>query len=240
MTSNRRVHRLAAFTAISVLFAVTSTVSALASSGTVGSQVPAAAPAAAVVVATTEYAPSESMLAKAARPPYVAPAAPAKPAPVATPVAVTKVVTVAARVVAKPASKPAAKPAAKPRATVRPVVRTAAPVAAARVVTTRTITISRYVDAPGSQKAIDACNLVLWAHAPLWLAAHNYCGYQWLATVPTGTTVRVTKGAAAGTFVVTGHVRLNRQGGVMPALRADLVLQTCVGTGTGLTLLRRV
>jgi hypothetical protein len=236
VTSNRRVHRLAAFTAISVLFAVTSTVSALASSGTVGSQVPAAAPAAAVVVATSEYAPSESMLAKAARPPYVAPAAPAKPAPVAKPVAVTKIVTVAARVVAKPAPKPAA----KPKATVRPVVRRAAPVAAARVVTTRTITISRYVDAPGSQKAIDACNLVLWAHAPLWLAAHNYCGYQWLATVPTGTTVRVTKGAAAGTFVVTGHVRLNRQGGVMPALRADLVLQTCVGTGTGLTLLRRV
>ena len=101
-------------------------------------------------------------------------------------------------------------------------------------------TISRYVDAPGSQKAVDGCNLVLWTHAPLWLAAHNYCGYQWLAYVPTGSTVTVTKGAARGTYVVTGHLRLSRQSGTLPKIAADLVLQTCVGNGTGLTLLRRV
>jgi hypothetical protein len=101
-------------------------------------------------------------------------------------------------------------------------------------------TISHYVDAPGSQQAIDRCNLVLWTHAPLWLAAHNYCGYQWLAFVPTGTTVTVSTGPARGTFLVTGHVRLSRQSGSLPHLDADLVLQTCVGASTGLTLLHRV
>ncbi len=237
MTSNRRIHRLAAVTAVSVVFAITSTVSALASGGT-ESEGAAPAPVAAVVGVPTGYAPAESIVAKAARAPFVAPVAPAKP------VAAAPVATVA-KVVAKPAAaKPTASP--KPKTTAKATVKAttpkapATPVAAAKVVTARTITISRYVDAPGSQKAIDACNLVLWTHAPLWLAAHNYCGFQWLASVPTGTTVRVTKGAAAGTFVVTGHVRLNRQSGAIPAVRADLVLQTCVGSGTGLTLLRRV
>ena len=223
MTSNRRIHRLAAFTAMSVVFAITSTVSALASSGGVSSEAPAASPVT-VVAAPAEYAPSETVASRAARAPFVPPAPVVKP------------VTVVAKVVTR-AVPPA--PKAKPRATTRPTA-PRKPVAAAKVVTSRTITISRYVDAPGSQQAIDACNLVLWSHTPLWLAAHNYCGYQWLATVPTGTTVRVTSGAAAGTFVVTGHLRLDRQGGVMPAVNADLVLQTCVGSGTGLTLLRRV
>jgi hypothetical protein len=102
------------------------------------------------------------------------------------------------------------------------------------------VTISRYVDEPGSQAAIDKCNLVLWTHSPMWLAGHNWCGYQWMAFVPTGTTVTVTKGLAAGTYVVTGHVRLTRQSGALPQLNADLVLQTCVGNGTGLTLLSKV
>ena len=104
----------------------------------------------------------------------------------------------------------------------------------------RTVTISRYVDAPGSQAQIDRCRLVLWTHAPLWLAGHNWCGYQWLAHVPTGTVVTVTTGAAAGTYVVTGHRTLHRQSGSLPSLSADLVLQTCVGADTGLTLLHRV
>ena len=81
---------------------------------------------------------------------------------------------------------------------------------------------------------------MLWTHRPLWLAAHNYCGYQWLAYVPTGSTVTVTSGPARGTFVVSGHLRLGRQSGALPRLSADLVLQTCIGSGTGLTLLRRV
>ena len=232
MTTDRRLHRLAAFAVASVLFAITSTVSALASSGEAKNHDAPPAPPAAVAVAAgpTDYQPSASSIAKTIRP-AVVPAVAAAPAKA---------------VVAKPAVVAPAKPAAKPepaaKASTRATTRTTTTtrVAAARVVTARTITISRYVDAPGSQKAIDACNLVLWTHAPLWLAGHNYCGFQWLASVPTGTTVRVTKGAAAGTFVVTGHLRLNRQSGALPALRADLVLQTCVGSGTGLTLLRRV
>jgi hypothetical protein len=106
--------------------------------------------------------------------------------------------------------------------------------------TPKAVTISRYVDAPGSQAQIDRCRLVLWTHAPLWLAGHNWCGYQWLAYVPTGTVVTVTTGAAAGRYVVTGHRTLHRQSGSLPSLSADLVLQTCVGADTGLTLLHRV
>jgi len=123
-----------------------------------------------------------------------------------------------------------AKPVAKPTATPQP----------ARATINKGITISSYVDAPKSQQAIDSCKLVLWTRSPLWLAAHNWCGYQWLATVPTGKTVTVTTGPAAGKYIVTGHLALNRQSGTLPAVDADLVLQTCVGSGTGLTLLHRV
>jgi hypothetical protein len=104
----------------------------------------------------------------------------------------------------------------------------------------KTITISRYTNAPGSQAAIDKCQLVLWSSSPNWLAGHNWCGYQWMAYVKTGTTVVVSSGAAQGTYVVYDHMRLGRQSGAMPSTSADLVLQTCVGNGTGLTFLRRV
>jgi hypothetical protein len=102
------------------------------------------------------------------------------------------------------------------------------------------VTIRHYVDAPGSQRQIDRCRLVLWTARPMWLAGHNYCGFQWLASVRTGTTVVVTSGRAAGRYVVTGHLRLSRQSGRLPRVHADLVLQTCVGRSTGLTLARRV
>jgi hypothetical protein len=101
-------------------------------------------------------------------------------------------------------------------------------------------TITRYLDAPGSQKAIDGCHLVLWTHHPYWLAGHNYCGFQWMAYLATGSRVTVSSGPAQGTYLVTGHIRLNRQSGSLPHVSADLVLQTCVGSATGLTLLRRV
>ena len=52
--------------------------------------------------------------------------------------------------------------------------------------------------------------------------------------------MHVSSGRAAGDYVVTGHLRLSRQSGSLPHVNADLVLQTCVGTATGLTLLRRV
>jgi hypothetical protein len=103
----------------------------------------------------------------------------------------------------------------------------------------RTVYIRSYLNRPGSQAAVDTGKLVLWWNKPLWLAGHNYAGWQWLAFVPTGTKVVVTTGDAAGTFIVVGHKRLNRQTGPLPRVRADLVLQTCVGRQTGLTLLRR-
>ncbi len=150
-----------------------------------------------------------------------------------------------------PTASPSAVPTATPEAT---PAKTEAPVAKATPATSpeptkaapkkaaaadNGVTISHYVDAPGSQAAIDKCNLVLWTHSPLWLAGHNWCGWQWMAYVPTGTTVTVTQGLAAGTYVVTGHKHLSRQSGALPTLTADLVLQTCVGDGTGLTLLKR-
>jgi hypothetical protein len=223
VTSNRRLHRIAAFTAASVLFGVTSTVSALAS------QHPTTPVAAAAVVsnvdATQDAAPTSTSAASAA--PLATPPAAAVP---------TRIVT-AKKTVVTPA---VVKKTTKPKATVtRPRVRTTT-AAATHVSAPRERIISSYVDAPGSQKAIDSCKLVLWTHSPLWLAGHNWCGWQWMAYVPTGSIVKVTSGAAAGTFVVTGHLRLSRQSGALPAVNADLVLQTCIGSGTGLTLLRRV
>ena len=243
MTSNRRLHRLAAFTAVCVVFGVTSTVSALAS----GNGDPGAvslAPSAPVVVsvaADVEPTPSRSTMAKVVRVTVVTP--PVRAAVVVVPKAVAAEAPVRTTPQVKPADKPAAKPVAKPAAKPAPAKPAtsvvAAPVEAAKAVTPKPITISSYVDAPGSQAQIDKCHLVLWSHHPLWLAGHNWCGFQWMAYVPEGTTVRVSGGAAAGTYVVTGHVHLTRQGGPMLRTGADLVLQTCIGSGTGLTLLRR-
>jgi hypothetical protein len=214
VTSERRLHRIVALAAVAVLFGVTSTVSALAS-GTEQEPVRTAAPAATAGEAPRPAAEGSLRVAPSAV--RVARQAP-KPATTTT---------------ATATHAPAAKHAA--RATPR---RTSAGHAAKPVA--RHLTISSYVDAPGSQSAIDKCRLVLWTHAPFWLAGHNWCGYQWLAYVATGTTVTVTSGAAAGTYVVTGHLHLGRQGGALPHVDADLVLQTCIGSGTGLTLLRRV
>ena len=72
------------------------------------------------------------------------------------------------------------------------------------------------------------------------LAAHNYHGYQWLSRVALGRKVVVTSGQLAGTYRVTGHLRLNRQSGSIPSFGgADLVLQSCEGDGTGFSLLHR-
>jgi hypothetical protein len=228
VTSNRRLHRLTAFTAVSVLFGISSTVSALAS------QPEAAPPAAPVAVVTNVDAVEDAALSHAvagrlAHPVLVVTAVPAKPKAVARSVVATKTVAAKPKAVSRSTST---------RTTVRKTVTTS--VAATHVVSAKVRTITRYADAPGSQKAIDSCKLVLWTHSPLWLAGHNWCGWQWMAYLPTGSTLRVTSGAAAGTFVVTGHLRLSRQNGSLPHVKADLVLQTCIGSGTGLTLLRRV
>ena len=227
VTSNRRPHRLTAFAAVSVLFGITSTVSALATQHEV---TPSAAPTAVVtnVDAVEDAALSHSAAARLAHPVVVRIVR-------ATPVkAATRTVVVRKAVAVRP--KATARPTA--HATVRKAATTN--VAATEVLSAKVRTISRYTDAPGSQKAIDSCKLVLWTHSPLWLAGHNWCGWQWMAYVPTGSTVHVSSGAAAGDYVVTGHLRLSRQSGSLPHVNADLVLQTCIGSGTGLTLLRRV
>ncbi|AKA61711.1 hypothetical protein SEA_YDN12_44 [Streptomyces phage YDN12] len=73
------------------------------------------------------------------------------------------------------------------------------------------------------------------------LAARNYHGYQWLSRVALGRTVVVASGQLAGSYRVTGHMRLNRQSGPIPSFGgADLVLQSCEGRGTGFSLLRRI
>jgi hypothetical protein len=102
------------------------------------------------------------------------------------------------------------------------------------------IRISRYRQCGDAfQACIDTGSLTLYAGNIL--AGHNYMGYQWLASVPTGRTVRVISGPVAGTYRVYGHLRINRQGGRIPDFgSADLVLQTCVGSGTGFSLLHKV
>jgi hypothetical protein len=227
VTSNRRLHRLAAFTAASVLFGITSTVSALATQHE-------AAPAAAPVAVVTNLTATEDAALRGSSAQHIADALVVRAATVPTKTTATRT--------AAPVKAKATRTTTKAKATTRTTTRKASTskASATRATSTGVRVISHYTDAPGSQKAIDSCKLVLWTHAPLWLAGHNWCGWQWMAYVPTGSIVKVVGGAAAGTFVVTGHLRLGRQSGSLPTVHADLVLQTCVGSGTGLTLLRRV
>jgi len=246
VTRQRHFHRTVVIAASSALFAVAATGSALAWNGTsqAAPSTAAAASSTSVAASTSTFAQAGATMATALR--SMAPAtrttssAPSSRATAATP-APTPVPAPASAKAA--ASTRTTSSHATQRTTVtvvaHPAAVTAAPAHAPSDGTAH-LTIGRYVDAPGSQRAIDKCNLVLWTHHPFWLAAHNFCGYQWLAFVATGTRVTVPSGAAAGTYVVTGHVRLNRQSGALPSLSADLVLQTCVGRATGLTLLRRV
>lgn len=110
------------------------------------------------------------------------------------------------------------------------------------------VTISTYTDCTGDpQPCIDAGSLTYyagnWANGE-WsqlLAGHDYMGYDFLHSVPTGTIVLVDGGAAAGTYEVYDHMYLNRQGGDMPAFGgASLVLQACKGEGTGFSMLREI
>ena len=230
MSTNRHLHRTAIFATASLVFAVSATGTAFAwvrsdsvserSATTLSApaaQSPAAAAAAAVFNGASLVVPTAS-------------ASPAKAAEATIP---PKVETKAVASKTPAPSKPAATKAAHAKALATTSTKTEPTKASA-------ITIDHYVNKPGSQSSIDKCNLVLWTQSPLWLAGHNWCGYQWMAFVPTGTTVTVTHGLAAGTYIVTDHLRLTRQSGELPTLNADLVLQTCVGDGTGLTLLKRI
>lgn len=92
------------------------------------------------------------------------------------------------------------------------------------------------------QPCIDSGTLTLYGqpYGVNILAGHNYQGFQWLSRLPVGRTVVVTSGQLAGTYRVTGHLRLNRQSGNLPSFGgADLVLQSCEGDGTGFSLLHR-
>jgi hypothetical protein len=90
------------------------------------------------------------------------------------------------------------------------------------------------------QHCIDQGSLTLY-HNNMILAGHNYMGWSWLDDVPTGRIVKVTYGPKAGIYKVYSHLRLGRQGGAAPSFgSADLVLQTCAGSGTGFSLLHRV
>lgn len=92
------------------------------------------------------------------------------------------------------------------------------------------------------QPCIDSGTLTLYGqpYGVNILAGHNYQGFQWLSRLPVGRTVVVTSGQLAGTYRVTGHLRLNRQSGNLPSFGgADLVLQSCEGNGTGFSLLHR-
>jgi hypothetical protein len=103
------------------------------------------------------------------------------------------------------------------------------------------IRISFYRNCTGhAQECIDAGALTMYAGRIL--AGHAYMGYQWLARVPVGQEVRVISGPLAGTYEVYGRLRIGRQGGSIPTFPGSpaLVLQTCVGDGTGFSLLRRV
>lgn len=102
------------------------------------------------------------------------------------------------------------------------------------------IRISFYTDCTGhAQRCIDEGTLTMYAGRIL--AGHNHDGYQWLSRVPVGRTVHVISGPLAGTYDVYGRLRIDRQGGEIPEFDGapDLVLQTCEGSGTGFTLLRR-
>jgi hypothetical protein len=210
VTRTRHFTRTAVFATSSALLAIAATGTAAAWTRSAAPVGSAAAPAA-VATATPAVGTAAPGVALAS-----STSAPA-------PRALRPVVTTAAKA-------PVSKPTATTTAAKAPATKTAA----------KRVVISRYTYAPGSQKAIDQCKLVLWSTRPMWLAAHNYCGYQWLSSVPTGRTIVVSSGKAKGTYVVTGHLRLSRQSGSMPVVKADLVLQTCVGSGTGLTLARRV
>lgn len=112
--------------------------------------------------------------------------------------------------------------------------------------THNSVTIGSYVNCDGNpQPCIDAGNLTYYSGTgggkwSQFLGGHDYDGWDWLHSVPVGTTVHIEGGVAAGTYEVFDHVYINRQGGSIPYLAGDLALQSCKGDGTGFSLLRKV
>lgn len=70
------------------------------------------------------------------------------------------------------------------------------------------------------------------------IAGHNYMGWAWFATVADGTHVTVDGGPLAGNYIVTGHYYTTAD--IWPTgLNATLILQSCLGPGTGFSTLRK-
>lgn len=102
--------------------------------------------------------------------------------------------------------------------------------------------IGSYASCPTApQRCIDNGSLTLYAGSKI-LGGHDYMGYAYLAQLPVGRTVKVTSGAVAGTYRVVSHQYLGRQGGSIPGFiySADLSLQSCQGSGTAFSLLKKV
>lgn len=121
---------------------------------------------------------------------------------------------------------PPPRPAVKPTATsTQPSTLTLSPVTALR-----------------DQGAIDDGHLVTWLDNPCILAGHDYIGWAFLAHVPKGTTVVVTRGPCAGTYEVVAHEWHAVKGGPVPSWMYDydLILQSCTGSsGTGFSMAMR-
>jgi hypothetical protein len=182
------------------------------------------------------------------------------PAPAARPSRVVTVqappahtMTVRPTTTHRPSPRPVAHPTTTHRPTVRPVVThrpsprpvaTHRPTAARRPAVYRTISGYRYCgrNSVWAQPCIDAGHIVLYypAGQPV-LAGHDYLGWAWLGSVPTGARVRVASGSYAGTYVVYRHAYVGRHGGTSPSFgSSDLTLQSCAGSGMSFSLMHRV
>jgi hypothetical protein len=112
--------------------------------------------------------------------------------------------------------------------------------------TTPTVSTVRLnpVTALADQDILDQGHLVTWwVYPPCVVAGHDTDGWDWLANIPSGTTVEITRGPCAGTYRVEAHHWSPNRGGPMPdaLLGWDLALQTCVRSGgTGFSLARRI
>lgn len=181
-------------------------------------------------VASERRVPVHSVVESAPSPAASRTATPVKPTPSTTP---SKPQAAPEAPRSAPAAPRASEPAPKPQRTAHP-----APKPVKQVTT-----IGGYaVCNQNPQPCIDR-GLTLYGqpYGAGILAGHNHMGFQWLSRQPVGRTVVVSSGPVAGTYVVTGHMRLNRQSGDLPSFgSADLVLQSCEGSGTGFSLLRRV
>lgn len=115
------------------------------------------------------------------------------------------------------------------------------------------IQIGKWVEpikvARGSQAAIDACGpAVVWfgdlptrSKGFAWIAGHNDCGFAFWNTLARGTVITIHDAVGTFRYRVTSRTYLPQQGGSATGLlHDDLLLQTCLGKGTGFTYADRI